>query len=72
MATVATYATYIKELMANMPDDLDNKKEIDIYYKAAIKSTKEKIKEEAKEAKASKKKSKKLSLIHISEPTRPY
>lgn len=62
MATVATYATYIKELMANMPDDLDNKKEIDLYYKTAIKATKEKMKEEnktAKAAKAAKKKGKK-------------
>ncbi len=69
VATEATtYATYIKEIMANMPDDLDSKKEIDNFYKAAIKDIKGKIKDANKAAKtankaakAAKKKGKKVS-----------
>jgi len=61
VATEATYATYIKEIMANMPDDLDSKKDIDNFYKAAIKDIKGKIKDANKIAKAAKKKGKKVS-----------
>jgi hypothetical protein len=68
VATEATYATYIKEIMANMPDDLDSKKDIDNFYKAAIKDIKGKIKDAnkaaktaTKAAKAAKKKGKKAS-----------
>jgi len=40
--------------MVNMPDNLDTKKEIDEYYKNAMKDIKEKNKEEKKEKKATK------------------
>ena len=52
MSANNTYATLIKEIMANMPDNLENKKEIDIYYKNAMKEVKEKMKEDKKAAKA--------------------
>ena len=34
---MATMAILIKEVMANMPDTLDTKKEIDEYFKNAMK-----------------------------------
>ena len=52
MSANNTYATLIKEIMAKMPDDLEDKKEIDIYYKNAMKEVKEKMKEDKKAAKA--------------------
>ena len=44
----------VKEIMVNMPDNLDTKKEIDEYYKNAMKDIKEKNKEDKKEKKATK------------------
>jgi hypothetical protein len=44
----------VKEVMVNMPDNLDTKKEVDEYYKNAMKNIKEKNKEEKKEKKATK------------------
>ena len=41
-----TYSSYIKGFMANMPDNLDTKKDIDEYYRDAIKKVHEKLKEE--------------------------
>jgi len=49
-----TFAMRVKEIMANMPDSLDTKKEIDEYYKNAMKDIKEKNKEEKKEKKEKK------------------
>ena len=49
-----TFAMRVKEIMVNMPDNLDTKKEIDEYYKNAMKDIKEKNKEEKKEKKATK------------------
>jgi hypothetical protein len=49
--TNATLATLIKEIMAKMPDDLENKKEIDLYYKNAKKEVKEMIKDDKKATK---------------------
>lgn len=37
-AAIATVATQIKEKMANMPDSLDTKKEVDAYFKDAMKN----------------------------------
>jgi len=42
----------IKEAMANMPDSLNTKKEIDEYYKKAMKNINDKVKEEKKADKA--------------------
>jgi hypothetical protein len=38
MTAIATAATQIKEKMANMPDSLDTKKEIEAYFKDAMKN----------------------------------
>jgi hypothetical protein len=38
IATAATVATQIKEKMANMPDSLDTKKEVEAYFKDAMKN----------------------------------
>ena len=49
MSTVsATVAVLIKEAIANMPDSLNTKKEIDEYYKKAMKEINDKMKEEKK------------------------
>ena len=37
-AAIATAATQIKEKMANMPDSLDTKKEVEAYFKDAMKN----------------------------------
>ena len=50
--STSTLAMRIKEVMVNMPDILDTKKEIDEYYKNAMKDIKEKNKEDKKEKKA--------------------
>jgi len=50
--STSTLAMRIKEVMVNMPDSLDTKKEIDEYYKNAMKDIKEKNKEDKKEKKA--------------------
>ena len=52
--SATTFAMRVKEIMVNMPDNLDTKKEIDEYYKNAMKDIKEKNKEEKKEKKATK------------------
>lgn len=52
MSANNTYATLIKEIMAKMPDDLEDKKDIDLYYKNAKKEVKEKMKEDKNAAKA--------------------
>ena len=53
VATVATVnvSLLIKEAIANMPDSLNTKKEIDEYYKKAMKDINDKVKEEEKAAK---------------------
>ena len=48
MISNVTYSSLIKESIANMPDTLNTKKEIDEYYKNAIKEVKEKINEQIK------------------------
>ena len=61
--TTSTLAMRIKEVMVNMPDSLDTKKEIDEYYKNAMKDIKEKKKEDKKEKKAEpKKRAKKVEV----------
>ena len=52
--SATTFAMRVKEIMVNMPDNLDTKKEVDEYYKNAMKDIKEKNKEEKKEKKATK------------------
>ena len=52
--SATTFAMRVKKIMVNMPDNLDTKKEIDEYYKNAMKDIKEKNKEEKKEKKANK------------------
>jgi hypothetical protein len=56
MSAVATAAVniclLIKEAMASMPDTLNTKKEVDEYYKKAMKDINDKVKEEEKAAKA--------------------
>ena len=53
--SATTFAALIKEAIANMPDTLNSKKEIDEYYKKAIKDVKEKVNEENKGGKAPRK-----------------
>lgn len=48
VATIATIAIRVKELMAKMPDTLNTKKDIDEYYKKIVKDAKEAINEEKK------------------------
>jgi hypothetical protein len=48
VVAIATIATRVKELMAKMPDTLNNKKDIDEYYKKVVKDVKEAINEENK------------------------
>lgn len=50
--SATTLAIRIKEIMANMPNSINTKKEIDEYYKNAMKDIKEKNKEDKKEKKA--------------------
>ena len=45
---VMPFNPLIKEVMANMPDTLNTKKEIDEYYKKAMKEINDKLKEEKK------------------------
>ena len=52
--STSTLAMRIKEIMVNMPDSLDTKKEVDEYYKNAMKDIKEKNKEDKKEKKVKK------------------
>jgi hypothetical protein len=47
-AANAAFAVLIKEAMANMPDILNTKKEIDEYYKKVMKEINDKMKEEKK------------------------
>ena len=61
--STSTLAMRIKEVMVNMPDSLDTKKEIDEYYKNAMKDIKEKNKEDKKIKKAEpKKRTKKVEV----------
>ena len=61
--TTSTLAMRIKEIMVNMSDSLDTKKEIDEYYKNAMKDIKEKNKEDKKIKKAEpKKRTKKVEV----------
>jgi hypothetical protein len=52
---MSTFAMRIKEVINNMSDTLDTKKEVDEYYKNAMKDIKEKNKEDKKEDKKEKK-----------------
>jgi hypothetical protein len=66
--------------MVNMPDSLDTKKEIDEYYKNAMKDIKEKNKEDKKEKKAlPKKRAKKVDvdddgneIVKVKKPLNKY
>ena len=61
--TTSTLAMRIKEIMVNMSDSLDTKKDIDEYYKNAMKDIKEKNKEDKKIKKAvPKKRAKKVEV----------
>jgi len=51
---MSTFAMRIKEVINNMSDTLDTKKEVDEYYKNAMKNIKEKNKEDKKEKKIKK------------------
>ena len=50
--SVASFAILIKDAIAIMPDSFNTKKEIDEYYKKAMKEINDKMKEEKKTAKA--------------------
>jgi hypothetical protein len=52
--STSTLAMRIKEVINNMSDTLDTKKEVDEYYKNAMKDIKEKNKEDKKEKKVKK------------------
>ena len=54
-AVAANVSLLIKEAMASMPDSLNTKKEIDEYYKKAMKDISDKVKEEKKADKAAEK-----------------
>jgi hypothetical protein len=78
--STSTLAMRIKEVMVNMPDSLDTKKEIDEYYKNAMKDIKEKNKEDKKEKKAlPKKRAKKVDvdddgneIVKVKKPLNKY
>ena len=78
--STSTLAMRIKEIMVNMPDSLDTKKEIDEYYKNAMKDIKEKNKEDKKEKKAlPKKRAKKVEvdddgneIVKVKKPLNKY
>ena len=78
--STSTLAMRIKEIMVNMPDSLDTKKEIDEYYKNAMKDIKEKNKEDKKEKKAlPKKRAKKVDvdddgneIVKVKKPLNKY
>ena len=65
MSSELTYAMRIKEIMANMPITLQTKKEIDEYYKNAMKyiTKKEKVPKVPKTAKATISLPKNISVI---------
>jgi hypothetical protein len=72
------FAMRIKEVMVNMPNNLDTKKKIDEYYKNAMKDIKEKIKEN-KEDKKIKKRVKKVKvdddgneIVKVKKPLNKY
>jgi hypothetical protein len=74
-AANASFAVLIKEAMANMPDILNTKKEIDEYYKKVMKEINDKMKEdkkalkkaEPKEPKEPKKRVKKTKPAEVDE-----
>ena len=78
--STSTIAMRIKEVMVNMPDNLDTKKEVDEYYKNAMKDIKEKNKEDKKEKKAlPKKRAKKVEvdddgneIVKVKKPLNKY
>ena len=78
--TTSTLAMRIKEIMVNMSDSLDTKKEIDEYYKNAMKDIKEKNKEDKKIKKAvPKKRAKKVEvdddgneIVKVKKPLNKY
>ena len=78
--STSTLAMRIKEIMVNIPDSLDTKKEIDEYYKNAMKDIKEKNKEDKKEKKAlPKKRAKKVDvdddgneIVKVKKPLNKY
>ena len=78
--STSTLAMRIKEIMVNMPDNLDTKKEVDEYYKNAMKDIKEKNKEDKKEKKAlPKKRAKKVDvdddgneIVKVKKPLNKY
>ena len=78
--STTTFAMRIKEVMVNMPDNLDTKKEIDEYYKNAMKDIKDKNKEDKKEKKMEpKKRAKKVDvdadgneIVKVKKPLNKY
>ena len=61
----------IKEAIANMPDTLNTKKEIDEYYKVAMKEISEKLKEEKKANKETKTKDKAAPKKRVKKVAKP-
>jgi hypothetical protein len=61
----------IKEAIANMPDSLNTKKEIDEYYKVAMKEINEKLKEEKKANKKTQTKDKAAPKKRVKKTAKP-
>jgi hypothetical protein len=60
--SATTFAMRIKEIMGNMPDTLNTKKEIDEYFKNAMKDIKDSIKENKTQKAPAKKRTKKVEV----------
>ena len=60
--SATTFAMRIKEIMGNMPDTLNTKKEIDEYFKNAMKEIKDSIKENKTQKAHAKKRTKKVDV----------
>jgi len=60
--STTTFAMRIKEIMGNMPDTLNTKKEIDEYFKNAMKDIKDTIKENKTQKAPAKKRIKKVEV----------
>jgi hypothetical protein len=76
MSAIAATATInasilIKEAMANMPDSLNTKKEIDEYYKKAMKDINDKMKEDKKALKKAEPKKPKAPKERVKKAAKP-
>ena len=67
----AAFAVLIKEAMANMPDILNTKKEIDEYYKKVMKEINDKMKEEKKALKKAEPKAPKEPKKRVKKASKP-